>query len=276
MSSVFKLVARLPLWLLHALGWCLGWCVFAASTAYRQRFLANARQAGMRWRQYLGGVGAAGQLALELPRLWHGRPVAVQWDGRQHVQAALAQGNGIIFLTPHLGCFEVTAQAYAQSFGRSGAPMTVLYREPRQSWLRHLVATARARPGLRTAPATLAGVKQMLRALKNGESLGLLPDQVPPLGLGMWLTFFGRPAYTMTLAARLAQQTGSTVLLAWGQRLPWGRGYRVHVRPLGLALPADVALASLAINQAMEGLVRLCPQQYLWGYARYKQPRREL
>jgi len=273
---LFKLLSVLPLPLAHALGWGLGWLAFAASGVYRQRFLANARQAGMAPRQWLGAVGESGKLLAELPRLWLGRPVAVHWDGAEYVAAALAQGHGVLFLTPHLGCFEVTAQAYAQRYGQLSQPMTVLFRPPRQRWLQALVKTARARPGLHTAPATLAGVKQMLQALKKGESLGVLPDQVPPLGMGLWLPFFGRQAYTMTLSVRLARQTGATVLLAWGERLSWGRGYRVHVQPLPHDLPADSAQAGTIINQAMEALIRNCPQQYLWGYARYKAPRQEL
>ena len=275
MITLFKSMSVLPLWLVHGLGWGLGWLVFAASGVYRRRFLANARQAGMAWPQWRGAVGASGQLVAELPRLWLGRPVPVLWDGAHHVEEALALGRGVLFLTPHLGCFEVTAQAYAQRYGLAHQPMTVLFRPPRQPWLRDLVATARARPGLHTAPTTLAGVKQMIKALKNGQSLGLLPDQVPPLGLGLWLPFFGREAYTMTLSARLAQQTGATVLMAWGERLSWGRGYRVHVKPLAATLPADGEPAASVINQALEDLIRACPQQYLWGYARYKQPRQD-
>ena len=276
MITLFKLLALMPLWLAHALGWSLGWCVFALSGGYRQLFLANAHQAGMGWRQWLAAVGEGGKLVAELPRLWLGQPVPVEWDGAEFVETALARGRGVLFLTPHLGCFEVTAQAYAQRYGQSHKAMTVLFRQPRQRWLRALMTAARARPGLHTAPATLAGVKQMIKALKRGESLGLLPDQVPPLGMGLWLPFFGREAYTMTLAVRLAQQTGAVVLLAWGERLPWGRGYRVHVQPLATALPADNGQAATLINQAMEALIRHCPQQYLWGYARYKQPRQEL
>lgn len=276
MITLFKTLSVLPLCLLHGLGWSLGWLVFAASGVYRRRFLANARQAGMGWRQWLGAVGESGKLVAELPHLWLGRPVPVQWEGAQYVEEALALGRGVVFLTPHLGCFEITAQAYAQRYGQQKQPMTVLFRPPRQSWLRDLVTTARERPGLHTAPTTLAGVKQMIKALKQGQSLGLLPDQVPPLGLGLWVPFFGREAYTMTLAVRLAQQTGATVLMAWGERLSWGRGYRVHVQPLKAVLPLDGAQAARAINQAMEELIRRCPQQYLWGYARYKQPRQDL
>ncbi len=273
MITLFKILSVLPLWLLQGMGWVLGWLVFSGSGVYRRRFLFNARQAGYGWRQWAGAVGQAGMLVTELPRLWFGQPVPLQWEGAQHIDAALAQGRGVVFLTPHLGCFEITAQAYARRYGQSRQPMTVLFRPARQPWLRELVAQARLRPGLITAPTTLAGVKQIIKALKQGQSAGLLPDQVPPLGQGLWAPFFGRDAYTMTLSARLAQQTGAVILLAWGERLSWGRGYRVHVQPLDDVLPREGAGAAARINQAMETLVRQCPQQYLWAYARYKQPR---
>ena len=115
----------------------------------------------------------------------------------------------------------------------------------------------------------------MIKALKSGECVGLLPDQVPPRSMGLWVPFFGRDAYTMTLSARLAQQTGAAIVLVWGERLPWGRGYRVHFEPLSVDLPAVAQQAAGLINQEMERLIRACPQQYLWGYARYKQPRQE-
>jgi KDO2-lipid IV(A) lauroyltransferase len=265
----------LPLWLMHGLGWLLGWVVFLSSTVYRRRFLANVQQAAQAWARCSGAVGQAGELVAELPRLWFGRPVRILWAGEAHIEQALAAGRGIVFLTPHLGSFEVTAQAYAARYG-ARQPMTVLFRPSRQPRLRALVASARRRPGLMTAPTTLAGVKQMIKALRQGQSVGLLPDQVPPQGLGVWAPFFGREAYTMTLSARLAQQTGAAVLVAWGERLSWGRGYRVHVRPLGVTLPVDPVAAASTINRAMEEVIAACPQQYLWGYARYKQPRQEL
>jgi len=118
-------------------------------------------------------------------------------------------------------------------------------------------------------------VRQMIKALRRGEAVGLLPDQVPPEGQGLWAPFFGREAYTMTLAVRLAQQTGATVLLARAERLPWGRGYDVYLEPLPEPLADTLEAAVLQINQAMEHVIRQCPQQYLWGYARYKQPRAE-
>ncbi|NCT96828.1 MAG: lysophospholipid acyltransferase family protein [Comamonadaceae bacterium] len=269
---LFVLGSRLPLPLLHGAGVILGWLSFLLSPRYRRRLLANARQAGMppgvAWRS----VAEAGKLVAELPRLWLGAPAPVRWDGAEHIEAASAAGRGLLFLTPHLGCFEITAQAYAARFGAS-RPMTVLFRPARQPWLRALVDHSRERPGLRTAPTTLSGVRQLVQALKSGEAVGLLPDQVPPKGLGTWAPFFGREAYTMTLSARLARSGDTQVLLSWGERLPWGQGYVVHVRPLAEPLPADPQAAAAAVNAAMESLVRESPAQYLWSYDRYKPPR---
>lgn len=273
MRLLFKVLSFLPLVVLHGLGWTLGWLAFLLSATYRGRLIANARQAGVVRASWMKSVGAAGQLVAELPRLWVGAPVPVEWSGEEQIDDALRLGKGILFLTPHLGCFEVTAQAYAAKFGQQGLPITVLFRPPRQSWLRSLVALSRERPGLKAAPTTLAGVKQMVRALKSGECVGLLPDQVPPEGQGEWVRFFGKEAYTMTLSVRLAAQTGATVLFAWGERLPWGRGYRVHVQSCPQDWSVNMPEALQQMNRVMESMVLHASQQYLWGYARYKKPR---
>jgi Kdo2-lipid IVA lauroyltransferase/acyltransferase len=267
-KTLFRALALLPLPVLHAFGAAVGWLSFLASGTYRRRFVANAGQAGYGLARVSTAVAEAGKLVAEAPRLWFGPAPRIEWDGASLIDAARARGKGIVFLTPHLGCFEATAQGYASRYG----PITVLYRPARKAWLRDLVDTARARPNLATAPTTLGGVKQMLKALKTGEAVGLLPDQVPPDGLGAWAPFFGRPAYTMTLSARLAQQTGATVLLAWGERLAWGRGFRIHLRAWPGELAGEPAQAAAQVNAQMEQLVRECPQQYLWGYARYKAP----
>jgi KDO2-lipid IV(A) lauroyltransferase len=283
--ATFRALSALPLPLLHALGSLMGWIVYGLSPTYRRRMKANAALAGMRPRQWRPAIAEAGKLVLELPFLWMRRtPITpkVHWEGLELIEAAHAAGRGIVFLTPHLGCFEVTAQAYAEVFGPLNGPITVLFRPARQPYLRELVDHSRVRPGLEAAPATLAGVRQMIRALRRGQAVGLLPDQVPPEGLGTWAPFFGRPAYTMTLAARLVQQTGAMPLLAWGERLPRGRGYVVHLQALKESLApdnrsqpdADAAQAECAaiVNRAMEALILQCPGQYLWGYNRYKQP----
>ncbi len=273
MQFGFRFFSHWPLWALHALGHAAGWLAWLLSSVYRRRFMDNVRQAGFGFRQVAPAIGHAGAMSTELPRLWFGRPVPVQWTGESVVAQAYASGRGVLFLTPHLGCFEITAQALASRFSASYGPLTVLYRPARQAGLASVMESARNRPGLEAVPTTLAGVRQMIKALRAGHAVGLLPDQVPPEGMGQWAPFFGKPAYTMTLGARLALQTGAQVVLIWGERLSWGRGYRLHASVLGHELSPVLEVAVVQINQAMEHLVRDCPGQYLWGYARYKGPR---
>ena len=281
MLRLFRWLARCPLWFLHSLGGALGWITYWASPTYRRRFQSNLAQAGVAPRDARPAIAEAGRLVMETPFLWlrpADQPIrpTLNWEGEALLVEALKQRKGIVLLTPHMGSFEVTAQACAQSFAAEYGPITVLYRPARKPWLRAIMDGSRARPGVATAPATLAGVRQMIRALRRGEAVGLLPDQVPPDGMGVWVPFFGKPAYTMTLAARLVQQTGAVPLLIWGERLRHGAGYTVRVSALGEALPEGEntqAESAAVINRAMERLIRQRPQQYLWGYHRYKQPR---
>ena len=273
----FRFFSHWPLWALHAIGQSVGWLAWLFSPTYRQRFSANVKTAGLQFSQVRGAIGQAGSMSTELPRLWMGKSPAMVWTegSLACVESAYAAGHGVLFLTPHLGCFEVTAQALTASFSAKFGPLTVLYRPSRKEGLGQVMEATRARPGLDTAPTTLAGVRQMIKALRAGRAVGLLPDQVPPEGMGQWTPFFGKPAYTMTLAARLALQTGAKLMVIWGERLPWGEGYRIHASELNTPEKADVDLLVLQINQAMERLILTRPDQYLWGYARYKQPRQE-
>jgi KDO2-lipid IV(A) lauroyltransferase len=284
MLAPIRWLSRWPLWLLHALGALLGWLAWALSPAYRGLHRSNAALADVPAAARRASIAEAGRMVAELPRLWlrpRQQPIAdpVRWEGEALVEAAVAAGRGLVLLTPHLGSFEVAAQAYAERFG-AAQPITVLYRPARQAWLRELEETARARDHLATAPATLAGVRLLLRALKSGHTVGLLPDQVPPDGMGVWAPFFGREAYTMTLAAKLVRQSGAALLTIWAERLPRGGGWCVHVRPMPQPLPdpalpgeAGLLADATAINRSMEAMVAANPAQYLWAYNRYKAPR---
>jgi KDO2-lipid IV(A) lauroyltransferase len=283
MQGLVRWLSHRSLRALHALGGGAGWLTWALSASYRRRVRQNADLAGVSAADRRASIAEAGRMALELPRVWlraPGEPIAdpVHWEGAELIERHLGHPGGLVLLTPHMGSFEIAGQAIAERFG-ARQPMTVLYRPARQPALRELEETARGRPGLATAPANLAGVRQLLRALRRGETVGLLPDQVPPEGQGVWAPFFGKPAYTMTLAARLAHQTGAAVLVLWCERLPRGTGYVVRVSELAEPLPpagddeaAQVAAAT-AINRSMEVLIRQHPAQYLWGYNRYKLPR---
>jgi len=263
--------SKLPLSALHALGSVLGWMMYGISPTYRRhlrRHLAQAGYADAATRR--AAIATAGRMLAELPALWF-RPyhqvvqLVKEVEGAEVAYAAHAQGKALLFLAPHMGCFEITAQYAAQR-----VPLTVLYRRPKLAWLEPAMLEGRSRPNLRLVPANFSGVRRLFKALRRGEAVGFLPDQVPSEGEGEWADFFGRPAYTMTLAARLAEGGNVACFLAYARRLPRGAGYAFVVRPFPEILPGETATRRL--NRAIEELVRECPGQYLWGYNRYKTP----
>ena len=280
MFLLFRFFSLWPLRVLHALGAAMGWAVWFLSSRYRATFRANVAQAGLPFEAARPAIAEAGRFVAELPKLWM-RPhdqsclELVQVSGQAHAEAAFAAGHGVIFFAPHAGSFELAPQALAELYG----PVTAMYRPARQAWLARLMQSSRLRPGLLAVPANLSGIRQMHRALKGNGAVALLTDQVPPEGLGLWISFFGKPAYTMTLAARLALQSGAVMLPVRTLRLPRGRGYSLEILPsvagLNTTPPPDLPQAVSLVNQAIEGLVLSQPGQYLWGYARYKTPRRE-
>ncbi len=275
-SLLFRLIGALPLPLVHHLGWLAGWLVYAVSGGYRRRLRENLERAlgvqtdaGLR-RQ---AIGEAGKQALE--GVWvlmrpQEEVVArvVQVTGAEYVEAAKANGRGVLLVTPHLGCFEIAGQFLAARFGA----FTALYREPKQAALGRLIQAGRARGNMSIAPADMSGVRALVKALRRHQMVGILPDQAPGAGEGMWCDFFGRPAWTMTLAARLTEVPGVAVLTILGERLPGGAGWHVHIAPFVHPLEGDTAARASIINREMEDLIRRFPAQYLWSYNRYKVP----
>ena len=268
---LMSLAARFSLRILHQLGALLGWATYGLSPTYRRHLRENLAAAGYTdAATRRAAIAGAGRMVAEMPAIWL-RPRAEvaalvrSIDGRELVDAARAAGQGIVFLTPHLGCFEIAAKVAASEF-----PITVLYRAPKIAWLQPLIESGRGQDSVRLARADLSGVRELLAALLRKEAIGILPDQVPGKGEGEWVDFFGRAAYTMTLAARLAARPGRVCLLAFGERLPRGEGYVLHLRPLPAPQPGESEPRRM--NRALEALIRECPGQYLWGYNRYKRP----
>jgi len=277
LTLLFKLIAHLPLAAVHALGAAAGWLAYALSPTYRERLRANLAQAGLDdTATRRAAIAEAGKQALESAWVWMRPPrdllAKVDTAELERLKAVQVEGRPALFLTPHLGCFEVVAKTYALHADPRTRALTVLYRVPHKSALRPLMERGRTVPGLTLAPADMRGVRLLMRAMKSGQAAGILPDQVPSHGEGVWAPFFGRPAYTMTLPARLAVAHGAIVVLVYGERLPRGRGYRIHLAPLAETLTGDAKHDAAVLNGALERLIRACPAQYLWGYNRYKVP----
>ncbi|MBI1904683.1 MAG: lysophospholipid acyltransferase family protein [Rhodocyclales bacterium] len=273
-DTLSRLLARLPLPLLYRLGGWAGWLAWCCSPAWRARLNAHLELA-------LGAdapaarraaIAEVGRQALELPFVWL-RPQdevlthVVKVEGRELIEAALADGASVLVITPHLGCFELIAH-YAATL----APVTILFRPPRKAALAPLMEAGRARGNVRVAPASVGGVRRLLKALRGREIVAMAPDQVPQAGDGMWMPFFGRPAWTMTLPARLSEVDGVRVIMGRVERLPRGAGYTLHFSAPREAVTGSLAQRCGVINREIERQILACPTQYLWAYNRYKRP----
>jgi KDO2-lipid IV(A) lauroyltransferase len=276
MIVLFDVLARLPLSILHRLGAFFGWGTYLLSKRYSFRLrenLHNARlarsESGLKDLLHTN-IREMGKGVLELPWVWR-RPFeevvasVSQCHGWEHFEAAQAQGRGVIVLTPHIGCFEVIGLYIA-----ARTPMTCMYRVPRWRFLDTLMHEGRERGQMKLASADLGGVRQLLKTLKKGQVIGVLPDQVPGNGEGEWAPFFGRPAYTMTLIGRLVEASGAAIVMCHSERLSQGKGYVLHFTPLSFDAASSIPKQ---MNAALEAVIRNHPEQYLWSYNRYKVPR---
>jgi KDO2-lipid IV(A) lauroyltransferase len=274
--GLMRLLARVPLSWFHAAGGALGWMVYFLTPAYAARLRENLLQSGV-WRDKADyqrllheNIAESGKAGTELMPVWfrpasEARKLVMSVQSLSLVEEAERRGKGIIYLTPHVGCFDIAALWLAQR-----NPITVLYRPPKIRSLQPLIEVGRGRDGVLLAPVSLSGVRRLLKALRRNEAVGILPDQVPGVGEGAWAEFFGRPAFTMTLVGRLVEATGAAVIMTAAERLPNGRGYSLDFTLVEDDLSGRQGVRRL--NAAIEQRVRRCPAQYLWSYNRYKAP----
>lgn len=264
------------------MGAFLGRIVYWLARRYRMRILENLTASGLCGSsedvRRLARANAAeiGKGATEL--VWAlfrplGEVSATVKDrvGWEAVERLRAEGRPIVFVTPHLGGYDIAGR-----YLWTHLPILAMYRPHKVFWLDQMIREGRNRgaapDGSNVAPASIAGVRMVLKHLRRGGCSVVLPDQVPGLGEGEWADFFGRPAYTMTLLGRLQHACGAALVFCYAERLPAGEGFRLHVAPLDKSLAGDRSQAARTVNERVEKLVRECPAQYLWGYNRYKRP----
>ncbi|MBU3576541.1 lysophospholipid acyltransferase family protein [Polynucleobacter sp. UK-Kesae-W10] len=266
------MIAVLPLAAVQVLGSLLGMLAYVGSQQYRSLFrpqyesVVNTRKLPLElWK----AIRASGMLFSDSLWIWRNPQKALQlvevqnWD---LVESAINEGHGLVMLTPHLGGFEIIPRVLAQHF-----PATILYRPSRQEWLNEVVEEGRAYPNMHFVPTNLHGVRQMTRALTRGEAIGILPDQVPSGGEGVWVPFFGRPAYTTPLPARLANRNSTPVIMFTAKRKGIGNGWLMQATRLA-PFSEDASVAAAELNVAIENAVLIAPEQFIWSYNRYKHP----
>jgi len=274
---ILYLCAWLPLPLLHAMGVCLGWCLILTNNRSRQSSEINIAlcfpemTAAAQRKLLRSSLQETGKTVFETAALWlrDGKRtlrLIREVDGGELVDSALQDGKGVIFASPHLGAWEC-----AGLYGGHRYNITSLYRPLRISGLEQLVQKARSRLGGNFVTANIRGIRLLYQTLERGNVVGVLPDQEPRAGTGIFAPFFGIPAYSMVFLGRLAAKTGAPVIFSWCERLPMGRGYRLHFRKAPAAIhSSNLDEAVAATNLAVEQCVRECPAQYQWSYRRFR------
>lgn len=206
---------------------------------------------------------------LEMLRTWtHPAPAnlaRLSRHGQERYDAALAAGKGVIVAAPHFGNWELLNQWLAER-----GQIAIVYRPPDSATRDGFLQIVRGLDNVTQVRAEGPAVRQLFKVLKAGGAVGILPDQQPKMGDGVFAPFFGMPALTMTLVNRLAERTGATVLYAWCERTGPDLEFALHVEPASplLADPDPVAAAS-ALNAGIEAIARRDPRQYQWTYKRY-------
>ncbi|GHC33741.1 lysophospholipid acyltransferase family protein [Aidingimonas halophila] len=207
---------------------------------------------------------------LELGFAWMAPPQRVEASllevhGRGLLDEARAEGRGVIVLAPHFGNWEVL------NFWLSGHfPFTAMYEPPKLAPLDPIIRQGRERMGAELVPTNARGIAALMKALKRSEAVGILPDQTPSWGSGVFAPFFGRPAYTATLLPKLVSRTQARVVTGVARRLP-GRGFAIHFLAADERVyDSDEATSATGVNACVEAAIALDPPQYQWEYKRYR------
>ena len=278
----FTLAGSLPLPAAHALGTFIGLVAARFPNRMRQVTRRNLElcfpDLSLRERRKLErqSLIETGKTLCEAPIFWR-KPrqsvldLVLDSPGIEAVHQAHSDGRGIVLLTPHFGAWELGGL-----YCSSRWPMTILYKPPKQTALDAPIREGRARFGAAVVPTDASGVKALLRGLKNAEAVGILPDQEPTEGEGVFAPFLGHDALTMTLPMRLVARTRgerqARVFLTITERLPHARGFRQHFMPAEEAIYSDdMQLATAALNRGVETCLRVAPEQYQWSYKRFRQ-----
>ncbi|MDT8428018.1 MAG: lysophospholipid acyltransferase family protein [Pseudomonadales bacterium] len=278
LKAILLLLRFLPLWLLHCLGYLAGWGLFLLPNKFRWITLCNLTlcfpemTVTERNRLARKSLTETARTALELGKTWLApcnrmSKLVVAVRGGELLESALNTGKGVILIVPHLGSWEL----FGLNITRYGN-ITSLYKPPKQHALGEAIKGFRSRSGATLVPTNKQGVMLLLKALKAGEMVGILPDQQPERGSGVFAPFFGVDALTMTLVPKLAARTGASVVCGYVRRLPGSVGFEMVFLPAEPGIDdQDPVRAATALNRSVEKCVREAPAQYQWEYKRFKE-----
>jgi len=270
---ILRLFSSIPLAALQVIGACIGLLIYLCSPRYRRRLYKNHQNAasysGFKltpWRV----AAESGMMIADTLWIWKNPKSSINKVSIENLDQIIElskNGNGLIVLASHLGGFEIVPRIFAQH-----TRATVMYRPARKEWVNDLMLKSRKYSQMVFVEANIGGVRQIKRALVKGEVVGLLADQVPSVGDGVWAKFFNQYAYTTTFPIKLARQANVAILFVGAERLGLGKGWRIRSRLMPEAFPDCLVDACREMNQYFEEMIVSKPDQYMWSYNRYKRP----
>ena len=270
---ILGLFSSLPLAVLQIAGACIGLLIYLCSPRYRARLNKNhqsaANYSGFKltpWR----AAADSGMIFADTLWIWRHPQSSITKATIENLDQIIKlskNGKGLIILASHFGGFEIVPRIFAEH-----TKATVMYRAARKGWVNELMLKSRRHSQVEFVEANIGGVRQIKRALMRGEVIGILADQVPSVGDGVWAKFFNQYAYTTSFPIKLARQVNVATLFVAAERLGLGKGWIIKSRLMPEAFPNCLIDACTAMNQNFEEMIVSKPNQYMWSYNRYKRP----
>ena len=270
---LLRVFSSLPLAVMQILGATIGLITYLSSARYRGLLNHNlsvaAKKYGFTPAQWSSAM-AAGMTFADTLWIWQHPKKSLEishLDNSEEITSLIEGRQGMIVLAPHLGGFEIIPRVFSQKINA-----TVMYKPARISWLNSLMIKCRKHPNMHFVPASLDGVRKIKRALKNGEVVGILADQVPSVGDGVWAKFFNQFAYTSTFPIKLTRLNKVSTIFVSAERRGLGKGWTIKSKLMKQPFPDDSVEAATVMNEFFEEMIMLQPSQYMWSYNRYKRP----
>ncbi|MFN8770079.1 MAG: hypothetical protein ACK5Z5_01635 [Neisseriaceae bacterium] len=277
LTPLLFLLSKLPISWLRFIGYWIGICGLKFSKKTSKRLINNLLRTGIASELNVDIV--AKQSAGELGKTFI-ETICIAWPrSSQYCDKLIKAWNGfdavlnqqnldkpIIFLTPHIGNFEIMVKAVANRFKKD---VTILYKPSKDAWFHQLMLSGRTGKGINPVPTNNKGVIALIRALKRKEYIGVLPDSVASQGDGVWVNFFGNKVFATTLSAKMILSDDAAVFVAAAYRVTGG--FSLDFIPY-IRKSDDVNTIVQDIYDIMERLVIKSPTQYFWSYDRFRVP----
>jgi KDO2-lipid IV(A) lauroyltransferase len=270
---ILRLFSSLPLAVLQIIGAGIGLLIYLCSPRYRARLNKNHQSAAnysgfklTRWRV----AAESGMIFADTLWIWRYPKASINKASIENVDQIIElskNGKGLIVLASHLGGFEIVPRIFAEHMRA-----TVMYRPARKQFVNDLMLKSRKHPQMDFVEANIGGVRKIKRALVRGEVVGILADQVPSVGDGVWAKFFNQYAYTTSFPIKLARQADVAILFVGAERLGLGKGWVIKSQLMLQPFSESLAEACTEMNEHFEEMIISKPNQYLWSYNRYKRP----